>query len=461
VSEEPRWYARAEPACFLVVVAVYLLHFARSGYDRFYYDAAGYWELGALFGRDGVFSLLAFDDPIRGYSYPLFNFLLQTLADVLRVGDVTIVRISGALLAATLGVVVAPRLARAIFPGSDTGWVRVLAFNAVVFVLWRDHFQFPLSDFPTLIVASVGVIGLLQRTAAGYVVAGLCFGLAANTRAAYVPVALLAVVAAALLPLAPGAWVRRVTATTLVVVPLILVSLPQVAVNHHHRGSWSPVPPNPRENNLGVLTVGLQAQKHETYVGPSEAYPRPAVYYVDPTMRDALDDEDVLPLTSFGDYARIALGHPLAIGTNYALHLFNGLDVRYATPYIRDLEDRPLVLPIVQFTLLFLGLTQLVLPEARRRLGNVEWLGLALLVTTILIAIPSPVTPRYFLGVHLVAYLLVCFSPALRSTLFRSGVARRLSLALAYGVVLATSLTLSAATQAQIEHPLGREARSE
>jgi hypothetical protein len=450
-------YVRPEPACFVLVTGVYLAHFWHAGYDRFYHDALGYWERGELFGRDAAFSLLAFDDPIRGYSLPLVNFLLQTVADAIDVGDVTIVRISGALLAATLGVVVAPRLARVIFPGAVTTWWRVLALKGVVFLFWRDHFQFPLSDFPTLLVASVGVIGLLRRTTAGYVVAGLALGLAANMRPAYVPAALIGLLVVALLPWTAG-WRARTTATALFLVPLILVSLPQVAVNHHHRGSASPTVPSPRETSLGALTWGVQAQKYETYVGPADAYPSQKVFYLDPTTRGAIDEGD-LPLEDSGDYASIALGAPGAIVSNYALHLFNGLDVRYPTPYIRDLGDRPVVVPLVQFTLVFLAVLQLVLPEARRRLGKVRWIGLALLVSPILVTIAFAAEPRYFLGVHLLAYMVVCFSPALRAVV-AGGVARRLSLGLAYVVVLTTCLSLSAAAQRQLEHPLGDGARS-
>ena len=447
---ELRRFVRAEPACFVLVAAVYLVYFWSDGYDRFYFDSQGYWDLGELYGREAVFSLFAFDDVKRGYSYPLVDFVLQTIADAVDVSDVAIVRMSGALLAATFGVVVAPRLARALFPGAVTTWWRVLALNGIVFLLWRDHFQFPLTDFPTLLIASVGVIGLLRRATRGYLVAGLCFGLAANMRFAYVIVALIALLAVLLLPRAAG-WKSRTAATTIVLVPMFVVSLPQVALNLHHRDSWSPITPSPRAHTLEYLTLGLQAQRHETFVGSPDVYPSPLVFYLDPTTRGAIDDE-TLPLESREQYARIVLESPLALTASYALHVFNGLDVRHVTPYVRDLGDKPLVLPIVQFTLLFIAATQLALPDARRRLGGVRWLGVAVLLGSLLFILPASMTPRYFLAVHLLAYLLVCFSPGLRKTFLQGRLARSISLGLLYAVVLATCLLLSEATQNQIEH---------
>ena len=44
---------------------------------------------------------------------------------------------------------------------------------------------------------------------------------------------------------------------------------------------------------------------------------------------------------------------------SYARHLFNGLDVKYPTPYIRDLDNTSTALSLLQYTLLFLALARL------------------------------------------------------------------------------------------------------
>ena len=98
VAEGLRSGVRAEAACFALISAVYLAHFWHAGYDRFYHDAAGYWEGGRRFGEDAAFSFFGYDDPLRGYAFPLYNFLLQTIADAIDVSEVAVVRVSGALL---------------------------------------------------------------------------------------------------------------------------------------------------------------------------------------------------------------------------------------------------------------------------------------------------------------------------------------------------------------------------
>jgi hypothetical protein len=442
-----------EPACFLLVCAVYAVHLFASGYDRFYYDALRYWQFGDLFTRNGHFSLLAFDYPNRGYSLPLLYHGLNVLGSNLRMGDVTVVKLFGILLAATLGVVVLPRLARELFLGAAIGWERVLALNALIFLYWRDHVDFPLSDFPSLLVAAVGLLGLLRATTVGYLVAGLGFGLAANVRPAYLPGLVAALVVAALLPWRGWDWRRRGAATALVFGGALAASLPQMLINHRHHDTWSPVIEGGRSIAMVQLTDGLLSQKYETYVGPASGYPQPEVFYLDPATAHVLKEEGASEITSYGQYARVVIHHPAEMAASYGRHIFNGLDVRYPTPYIRDLGNSSIVLSLLQYTLVFLAVVRLLLPDARRALGRIRWVGIAVLVSPCLTAIPGAVEPRFFLPLQMLIYMLVCFGPNPGAAFLAGGAGRRVALVASYAAFVVACLTLSSATLAQLEHP--------
>jgi hypothetical protein len=441
-----------ELLCFPIVAGVYAVHLFVSGYDQFYYDAARYWEAAKLFDTGGRFSLLAFDYP-RGYFLPLLNHGLQDVASAASVGSVTIMKIFGALLAATLGVVVLPRLARELFPAATIDAGRVLALNGLIFLFWRDHFDFPLSDFPALLVAAVALIGLLRGTTVGYVVAGLGFGLAANMRPEYLPALALAIAAAAALPLKSWHWRTRAVATALVVGGALAASLPQILINHRHEGTWSPVVPGGRDIAMAQLTDGLRAQKYETYVGDLAGYPQPEVFYLDPSTAHVLDKEHVSEITSYSQYAHIVVHHPFELLANWGRHLFNGLDVRYPTPYIRDLGDTSIVLSVFQYTLLFWALARLLLPESRRLLGPIRWVGVAVLLSPCLTAIPGAVEPRFFLPAQVLVYIVLCFGPKTRAALLGGQTSQRVALAVSFVAFVLVCLTLSSATLAQLEHP--------
>jgi hypothetical protein len=454
---------RLELVCFPVVALAYGLHFLLSGYNRFYFDASDYWDQGKRFEHNGHFSLLAYDGQFRGYALPLLNHVLQVVASGLGLGAVTIVKIFGAFLAATLGVVVVPRLARVLFPAAAIGAGRVLALNALIFVYWRDHFDFPLSDFPALLAASIGLLGLFRGTTRGYLLAGLGFGLAANVRPAYLPAAVACVGVAAFLPPGSPGWRRRGLAATLVVAGALVASLPQVLINEHQRGNWSPLVPNGRSISLLQLSQGMHDQKYETYVGPLTRYPQPDVFYIDPATTHVLKQEHIFQsvivfglyaeITSYGQYARIVFHHPAEMAASYVRHIFNGLDVQYPTPYVRDLGDRSIVFALLEYTLMFLAIARTLLPDARRALGRIRWAGIVLLLATCLTAVPGAVEPRFFLPVQLLIYMLVCFSPTTHTSLLGGGIGRRAGLFVSYVAFVLLCLTLSSATLAQLEHP--------
>jgi hypothetical protein len=442
-----------EPVCFALVAGIYAAHLFLSGYDRFYWDSSEYWDLGKLFGTDGHFSLLSFNYPDRGYFLPLLNRGLQEVASGLALGSVTIVKLFGALLAATLGVLVLPRLARRLFPHAAVSWGRVLALNGLLFLYWRDHFDFPLSDFPALLATCVGLLGLLRGGRAGYVVAGLGLALGVNMRPEYLPAFVIAVGVVALVPLRSWDWRRRGTAVALVLAGALVASLPQILINHRHRDSWSPIPAGSRHTAMRQLTFGLFAQKYETYVGGTAGYPQPGVFYLDPAAQHVMRQEGVPEITSYGQYARIVVHHPFELAASYVRHIFNGLDVRYPTPYIRNLRDSSILLSLFQYTLIFLALARLVVPEARRALGRIRWAGILVLVSPCLSAIPGAVEPRFFLPAQVLIYMLVCFGPDQRAWLLVGGKGRRVGLAASYAAFLLVCVTLSSATQAQLQHP--------
>jgi len=443
--------ATREAALFLLVAGLYFMYLLRSGYDRFYLDAEDYWLLGDLFESGGHFSLLAFEDDRRGYSLPLLNHFLDAIASSAGWGEVTIVKLPGALTAATLGVFVLPRLARMLFPSASVGWGRVLALNVVIFLYWRDHFAFPLADFPALLAAAVALLALLRATTPGYVIAGLGFGLAANLRPAYLPALLGAVAVAGLSGRSAG---RRRSGLVLVLAGALVASLPQVLINQRHGDSWSYLAPGSGGVSGLQLTAGMRLQKYESYVGAELDYPQPEVRYLDPATTHVLEEEEGLSeVRSYGQYARIVIRHPAEIAAGYVRRIFNGLDVTYPTPYIRDLGNRSTFLSLLQYTLMFLALARLLLPDARSALGRAHWAAVALLVSPCLTALPTAVEPRFFLPLQALVYMLVCFGPGTGRSLFGETSGRRAGLLVSYVAFLAVCLSLSSATLAQLEHP--------
>ena len=272
---------------------------------------------------------------------------------------------------------------------------------------------------------------------------------------------LAAVLVAAVVPLRGWSWRTRGAAVGLVLAGAFVVSLPQMLMNNRHHDTWSPGVANASEQNLVTTWLGVRAQKYETYVGPASGYPQPGVFYLDPATRRLLEEESITPVIRLGRpsfpsssrYLRLVLEHPLAMSASYFRHVFNGFDVKYPTPYVRDLDNKPTVLSLLNYTVLFVALARLLVPEARRALGRIRWSGIVVLLGALVGVIATQAEPRYFLPLTALAYMLVCFGPETRESLLGGSTARRIAIGVAYAAFLFGCLTLSSNTQDQIEFP--------
>ena len=435
---------------FAVVFATYAIYLRVFGDPHFYYDAASYWQLGGTFGAAGHFSLLDFDSTIRGYSLPLLNRALSSVAAHTGLGSIAIVQIFGALEIALLGTVLVPRLIRVLWPAARVTPVRILVFNAILFFFWRDHLGFPLSDFPAATLALIGLLALSRRTPLGYVVAGLSLGLAWNVRQAYI-----ATLALALVLVVVRSGIRRTPllaarSACLIIAGVLLVSIPQMLINNENVGSWSPTIAHAEKLNMIQLAYGMQGQKNETNVGT--AYPSPSVVYFDPSTRRILAPDGGVVRT-YSHYLEIVRDHPTEMVAAWARRFFNGLDVRYSTVYIHDLNATTVWFSLLNYSLIFVALARMLLPAFRRRLGRIGWPEAIVLCAACLLALPTAMEPRYFLPIQLVVYSLVVFGTGTRAGWAELGRSGQIGLAVLYPAFLLLCVTLSTSTVALSQFP--------
>jgi hypothetical protein len=438
-------------APFVIVFATFAIYLRIFADPHFYWDAQQYWDLGGSFGAPGHFSLLDFNSNVRGYSLPLLNRVLATIATHTGIGNVTVVLLFGSLEAALLGTVLIPRLVRALWPEALVTVPRVLVLNGIIFLFWRDHFGFPLSDFPAATLAVGALLAVTRRSSAGYAVAGLAIGLAWNIRPAYITTLVLLVGLVALragfrrAPLAAG------RAVALVLAGVLVMSTPQILINNRQFKSWSPTIAAAQGLNMVQLTFGMNAQRNETYVG--KHYPSSSVIYVDPSTRTILQHEHIAAISSYSQYGGLVLKYPTEMLGAWGRRFFNGLDVRYSTVYINDLGATWEWFSLVDYSLLFMAAARLLVPAFRRQLGTLRWPEALALCAAGLPAIPFAMEPRYFIPIQLVVYSLAVFSPGSRRAWAELGRSGQVELGVLYAAFVLVCITLSTSTMALIAIP--------
>ncbi|GAB2872787.1 hypothetical protein [Hymenobacter ruber] len=403
------WPARWRVLAVLVLYAIYL---PLSGYtvNQFRFDAAEYWELSLKFTPNGHFSLLAFDAPLRGYLGPLLVLPARLLCHFTGWSMLTGARVLGAGWAAVLFGIAIPQLwvqatGRALSGGR---WLVLLGLS---FLFWRDYFNFTLSDMPALALLLLGLAALARRSWGWAVLAGLLLAAAINIRPIYLASApgLLWL----LLRNSPRASIsmmwRRGAALA---AGLALMWLPQLLINLRHFQQPTPLVlarlPGTAPLYLKQLTWGTAFQRYESSLVPES--PRSLVY-ADSAGQLALLGEPGQRFGSYGLYVQFALHHPIATSGRYLRHLFNGLDIRFPTPYPRQLHPpAQAALRLLNYALLGLGawLAWSAWRNNRRATWEPVATGtlLALLLPCLLV-LPTLMECRFLLPLHLLVLAIV------------------------------------------------------
>ncbi len=393
---------------FLLVLALYAAYLPLSGYTvgQFRFDAAEYWELSLKFTRGGGFSLLRFDDPLRGYLGPLLILPARALCRLTGCSMLTGAQVLGAGWAALLFGVAIPRLWAQV-AGRSLAGARWLLLVGLAFIFWRDYFNFTLSDMPALTLLLLALVALGRPGWRGAFMGGLCLAAALNIRPVYV-----AALPGCLWLLWGARWPNAVRWTRVagLAVGLALVLLPQWLINRQHFRQHTPLVLAGRHGSpplyLRQLNWGTRFQRYESSLIPE--IPR-SLLYADPAGQQLLLQEPGGRFASYGQYLKHVWQHPFGTGWRYARHLFNGLDLRFPTPYPRRLHPPGQTgLRLLNYGLLGIGAWLAARAGWRRRksrsheaTGSGQGAALLALLLPCLLVLPTLMECRFLLPLHL------------------------------------------------------------
>lgn len=390
------------------IAAVYALYLLTSEYHNLFYDAEMYWQLGHRFYQNGHFSLLAYDDALRGYAYPLINFGCLALRKYFNVSAVTVVKIFNAGLAGLLFGIVGPRLwqaatARAALPSV----ARRLLWALLGFIFWRDYFNFSMSDIPALLALGLALWQAQRSSLWAALVTGLALALAVNVRPIY-QASVLPVLLLLLLSGPRPNWPARLAMFGL---GLAVVLAPQWLINRRNFGVSTPMVISQSEelhiHNLYLqkLRYGLMHLKYESSVG--RELPTGQLLFLDAEGQQLLQAENIREFDTFGQYLQLAAWHPFVLSSIYARHLFAGLDISQPTPYLRRWAPSAWRSGLNYSLWFWAGLVIIGGGWPSRR----QALVLAGLILPCLAVLPLSMEVRFLLPLHLLLLALVAFGP--------------------------------------------------
>jgi hypothetical protein len=435
---------------FAVIFVSMLAYLVQRVDQPYYYDASNYWQLGSSFTASGNFSLLNFAFQLRGYFFPLFLFLLKWKASLLGVDAKLLFAIYSAGLFALLTAHIIPCSLRVIFQWR-TGLAGRLVFALLLFYFWRGHFLYPLTDFPALAILLLGLTSLVhtvrnQASPFWALLIGLLFGAVINIRPIY-QASLLVVLVLALIGWSRSGWKHLIVRGVLSLVGVALVLLPQFWINRVNFNANTPLvlAKYYGDANLYVAQIfqGMKYQKYETNVGGE--YPTVEMRYSDPIFEKI--PKDLRTEWSLQNYMTILRRYPLDVMVSYFKHAFNGLDVLYSTPYLQNVFADRTLFSLINYLIWFLCLYYFA-QSGFHGTDYVQFLGAAVLLAPVALAIPTVIEVRFFLPLTILAYGTVCYKINYREFLasLRRDPWHLWRFVILCGLWILTCLTLSAGT---------------
>jgi hypothetical protein len=451
-----RWWHQSRPLIGRValVLALYAVYLPLSGYQPadLRFDAGQYWELGLKFFQRGHFSLLNYDEPVRGYLGPLLLQPGRLLCHVLHWPGLYGARVLGAGWAALLIGVALPAVWEAL-TGRPLPAGRWLLLLGLTFIFWRDYFNFPLSDVPALTLLLLGLLALRRRGPGWALAAGLCLAGALNIRPIYL--ASLPGVLALLVLMRP-----RAGQLAALLLSVALVLLPQFLINQRHFQCPTPLVlaapgPGSRPLYLRQLLWGTRIQRFETSLIP--AYPRTLIF-ADTAGQLALAAPPGGPVQRYGQFMEFIGQQPVTFAGRCLRHLFNGLDSWFPTPYPRHLHPPgQAALRLLNYTLLAIGAALLLSATyraaRRRQLPRQPAAFLLAVLLPVAFTVPTAIEGRFLLPLHLLVLLGVAGLAAPRQWWQRSRPAWRLAVGTAWLAWVGGCWQLSEATARQLLPP--------
>jgi hypothetical protein len=377
----------------------------------FHHDSLRYWELGSSFYANGQFSFVNFSDGLRGYFFPFLLSLIQRQEVLTGVDPRVLFAILSALLFTAFSMYLVPWFFSEVFrwrisiPGKA-------AFAALLFFFWRGHFLYPLADFPALAALLLGITILISVLRSGswpgwFVVSGFFTAAAMNFRPVYqlsfLVVFLLLVIA----------YYRKNTGKLLLSIVLFIsgcavVLAPQWSINRTYFGVNSPLVianyTGERSLYQAQLFWGLKAQKYETNIG--ENYPATTVVYDDPVAERWPAGE--MKEKTIQNYLRIVKKYPLDMAVSYFRHAFNGLDIFFPTPYVRNIYAGHTLFSLLNYLIWFVFFIH-VLRLDFSRVELTSLVAVSAILAPAILAIPAVVEIRFFLPLYILAYGVVSF----------------------------------------------------
>lgn len=452
-------------SAFIICFMAFFVHLISSGKTNFYYDAGQYWGFGSSFFKDGNFSIFNYTESLRGVWFPMILFSFQYINHYLQLDPILIVRIFSALYISSFIAFLVPKLISKIYPETKISFFKILFFGVLVFIFWRNYFNYPLSDFPAIILLIWGVFFLFSRKSIILFFSGILFGLAINIRPIFL-ISLMPVIVFLFLGRDNQTLVKSIFKPYFkfgyILIGILIISIPQILVNKNAFNTISPLVQTKnsiygKDLYLQQLILSFSYEKYETNIGL--LYPKPPVFFCDRLGSSIAQKEQADTLKNYGGFLKIYAKYPVEMSCIYFKHIFNGLDIKDNTVYLSEVNRRNYFFSLLNYSVFFVFLISTFIYRKYLFNSKKKIFFPIILIIPAVFSIPTAIETRFMLPIFLFAYIVVSFLVEYKVVFNSLSRLKKSCILILYMAFLIISFVLSNTTYSNVEiiqHTVGK-----
>lgn len=415
---------------FTITFVIFFIFSVFKNTNVFYYDSGLYWSLANGMVVDGKIDFLKFPHIYRGYFYPFILSIFLIIGKFL--GNINIGLVIFNSLISSLGILgMYLLLKKENIVNQKKVVIGSIVASLLLIYFFQDLLLYPLSDIPafTMFMYSMYLLKKCFKDNDLFnifkiILSGILIYGAYNTRTIYLYASIILIICFFIMTKfrLKKSWNRIGVLFVAFLIGLTIVAIPQALINKIHNNIYSPKVMtesySDANQNLFLMQLnwGIVNDKYETYVGDDGHYSSPGIQFKDSTGEKIIELEGGYP-ESISEWFKLLIKYPLDFMGIYTRHLITYITPIYSESYITNLNNNKSIIILMNMILFIIaGFSVFVNSKAKAMDKNYDkkkslydniWLWISLIPC--LLIIPGAPELRFFISLHIMIYVYVCF----------------------------------------------------
>lgn len=391
----------------LVIVILINIYMIKSFPNSMFYDSKHYMDLSSSFIKDNSFKLTNYNEPLRGYLFPLILYLINILGSLLKFQNIIFFyRINAIIIFTLFNYYILYEFISKIFQTNSEKKLERIIFILIINYSWIGLYMYSLSDFWSILFVVTGLYCLQksyskERSSQLLVITSGIF----IAGAYYIrPIYLISLVIIGIYLLIK----RDIKRLLMIGLGIFIIGFPQLWINIKNFDLYSFFIPtqiiyNGRSLYLQQLFWGVFVQRYETNINHL-IFSNAQVIYEDLLGKEILKNTNLQEFKSYYEYITFLLKNITTIIFMYAKHFFNIFDHYFPTIYIENIFKNRILFSSLNYTIWYLFFINI--KSKLLIIKKENYIYIISFLIPVFISIPTALEIRFVLPLYLIGYFI-------------------------------------------------------